>query len=123
MGVRIDAYRNLNDDCISIKSREAKNRGLVIDHVDCAYVKNAEFIVQPSGRERVLEEGKKNVHAFVRGVLCESINTRDETSVAVTYNPKKYSNFVTRDGKRAVVSAEIATVTTDGVKAYGLEMK
>jgi hypothetical protein len=119
MAVRVDAYRNLNDDCISLRSREPDTRGRVIDHVDTAVIRDVEFIVQPAGRRRVLDEERKNVHAFVRGYTTDRPR-HAASGIRVTYNPYKYASFVTVDNERPVVSADVAVVTTEGVTAYGV---
>ena len=47
------------------------------------------------GREKVLREKRKNVHAFVKGYLqdAENVDT-DRPATQVTYNPYKYETFV-----------------------------
>jgi hypothetical protein len=71
------------------------------------------FAVSQAGRERVLREGRKNVHAFVVGTLE---TPRPIDGVAVAYNPRRAPGFVTPDG--AVITAtKLATVTTSGVTA------
>lgn len=60
---------------------------------------NAEFVVQPAGRERVRAEGKKNVHAFVRGSLLTDGSDYNVPYGAfrVVYNPYKYDSFMKED--------------------------
>jgi hypothetical protein len=41
----------------------------VIKKVTQAYLTNALFVVRKSGQKRVREEGRKNVHAFVNGII------------------------------------------------------
>jgi hypothetical protein len=66
-------------------------------------VTNAQFVVQPAGRKRVLRERKKNVHAFVRGELAvfssegiegEWAGQRPRQWEAVTYNPYQDESFM-----------------------------
>lgn len=113
-----DVYRNLNRECLSIRSRVSDTYGRVIAHVEQAFVKNPEFVVQPAGRERVREENRKNVHAFVRGVWTPTADelVPDDTH-SLTYNPYEHDSFVTRGDERAVVSADRAVVTPGGVEA------
>jgi hypothetical protein len=119
--MRVDAYRNLNDDCISLRSREPDTRGTVVDHVDRAVIKSTEFVVQPAGRRRVVEEERKNAHAFVRGVLAEEPSVSRDDGVAITYDPYEYSSFVTKAHEQAVATAALAVVTTAGVEGYGVQ--
>ena len=62
---RIRAYYNLHKKCFSVQDYKT---GLVIEHTDKLFVTNAMFVVRKSGNERVKQEGKKNVHAFVNGI-------------------------------------------------------
>lgn len=43
------------------------------------------------GRERVLKEKVKNIHAYVDGTICKPSKRYRE---AFTYNPYKYDSFV-----------------------------
>lgn len=119
--MRVDAYRNLQDECISVKSREPETRGQVIDHADEVVIKDAQFVVQPAGRRRVLEEERKNVHAFVRGVRADDTPQPSAGGIEVTYNPYEYDSFVQRADESAVSSAELAVVSPSGVLAFNVE--
>lgn len=121
--MRVDVYRNLNEDCISVRSREPDTRGQVVDHVEEVFVKNVEFVVQPSGRKRVLEEERKNVHAFVRGIRCDDFRPLIDFPTQVTYNPYDYASFVERADGTPVETATHAVVSTNGVEAYGVKEK
>ena len=60
-------------------------------------IENPEYVVREKGRQKVLEEGRKNVHAFVRGTLSDiDIFNQECLSMPkeVTYNPYKYDSFV-----------------------------
>lgn len=63
------------------------------------YLTNAKFKVNETGRQKVLKEKRKNVHAFIEGELKPySKHDRDwirgELGFNVTYNPYKYNSFV-----------------------------
>jgi hypothetical protein len=88
-------YFNLHKHCYSVRYK-----GKVILHttkIDCTGVT---FSVSQKGRERVLKEKRKNVHAFI---VAESIDTacinrfNTDLDCMVKYNPYKYSSFVTAD--------------------------
>lgn len=64
--MQVDVYRNLHKNIWSIRDRQT---GKVIDHQQVVHILDAKFVVQPSGRAKVLREGRKNVHAFVRGTF------------------------------------------------------
>jgi len=57
-------------------------------------LKNVSFVVGQKGRERVLREKRKNVHAVVRGELINFESKSTDGLQRVTYNPYKNSSFV-----------------------------
>lgn len=116
--MKVDVYRNLNDDCISVRSRESEDYGAVVSHEQKVHISDAVFVVQQSGRQRVIESGQKNVHAFVRGKWDES--EKVICGEPVTYNPYEYGHFVHEETEQPVASAELVAVTTGGVSANGL---
>jgi hypothetical protein len=61
---RVKVYFNLNLDCLSVIDAET---GLLYCHAHRVEIHNAKFRVQPAGRERVLREKRKNVHAYIIG--------------------------------------------------------
>lgn len=93
IGERVYVYRNLHQDCWSVRS---KKTGRVLAHCINLSVKDATFKVSEAGRQRVLREKRKNVHAGVEGVVCED---HGPVGRPVTYNPYKAPTFVwKRDG-------------------------
>ena len=68
--------------------------GRVVDHRSRLCMRNVVFKVSEAGRQRVLSEKRKNVHALVVGEIVESCTAGDE----VKYNPYRNSTFVTLDG-------------------------
>lgn len=66
---RVDVYRNLNDDSLTVLLREpdSASYGRKVGSADRILIDEPEFVVQDAGRERVRDEEQKNVHAFVRG--------------------------------------------------------
>ena len=62
--MRVEVYFNLHKHVFSVRSARS---GRVILHTDRVHIRNPEFVVRQGGRQRVLKERKKNVHAFVRG--------------------------------------------------------
>ena len=64
------------------------------------FLKDVKFAVQPAGREKVRREGKKNVHAFIRGTYLAPSTFPHTTSEFkakctewVTYNPYQNDHF------------------------------
>lgn len=99
-GQKVKVYKNLHNGLWSIKDYAT---GLVLGHVEEVRLTNATFYVSEKGRQRVIKEQSKNVHAFVIGHLTE-IQFYD-LDVEVTYNPYKYDSFVTRNGNQPVNEA------------------
>lgn len=92
--MRVEIYRNLTKDCWSIR-----HRGKVVGHAKSVVIHNPEFVVSAAGRERVLRERRKNVHAVVRGELVSFDEaTTLEPVTSVTYNPYYHEKF-TSDGR------------------------
>ena len=96
-GDRIEVYRNLHKDCFSIR----KN-GRVVKYIynnDKLHMSDVKFAVQPAGRAKVLREGRKNVHAFVRGIYAGGPTEYGEGQAAwqsvAHYNPYKHGYFFT----------------------------
>lgn len=92
---QVKIYKNLHNGLFSVMQN-----GLVVAHVESFVMNNVSFKVNESGRQRVLKEKKKNVHAFIVGtlqnvnnVLIESLNNIS----AISYNPYKSSNFYFKD--------------------------
>ena len=69
--MRVQVYRNLNNGLISIQDLST---GLVLGHASAVDLQRATFIVREAGRQQVLKEKRKNVHAFVRGKVVDVLN-------------------------------------------------
>jgi hypothetical protein len=87
---------------------------------------NPQFIVSQAGRQRVLAEKRKNVHAFVRGFVEFSLakvlgehnltNCLDELGwKRVKYNPYKFSSFVLADSEQPISSAASAIIINKNI--------
>ena len=95
--MRVEVYWNLHKHLFSVRALEGPNKGRVISHSHGITLTDVKFAVQPAGRERVRREGKKNVHAFVRGRIANSgfEDCREDFSdEKITYNPYIYDTFV-----------------------------
>ena len=87
--IPVKVYFNLHKRCWSVMQ---KNK--VRFHTDYIVLENCTFEVSLKGREKVLREKRKNVHAFVVGHM---VPTRKLDHVydmeVVTYNPYVSSSF------------------------------
>lgn len=86
-------YYNLHKRVWSLRER-----GRVVAHAPTLYIAGRCKVSQ-AGRERVLREGRKNVHAGIVGeVLSVGPAVEDATTLReCTYNPYKFTSFVYKD--------------------------
>jgi len=123
--MKVFIYFNLHRKCFSVKALEGAKKGLVVAHVSDAIVYNPTFKVSEAGRQRVLRERKKNVHAGVVGQWFEGeFNAKrcaelmEYTGRAVTYNPYRFDSFVYKNTETPINDQpRVAALHSDGVKA------
>ena len=95
--MKVDVYWNLHKNTYSVR-----HKGKVVSHVPCIRLANVQWIVQPAGRQRVLRDRRKNVHAFARGtwltnddIIRHLNDSRALTKpVHVMYDPYRFKTFV-----------------------------
>ena len=115
--MRVEAYWNLHLNCISF--RETR-RGGKVQHAESLQLENVTFSVQPAGREKVRREGRKNVHAFVRGEVVsvgQGCPPRGEW-VKVTYNPYKFDSFVIAETGEPIHQARAVVIEDKRIYAW-----
>lgn len=108
-GKKVKVYFNLHKKLYSIQ-----HEGKVIAHAKHVAVDNPTFKVSEAGRQRVLKEGQKNVHAFVVGHLDgHHSDFATEGKTRVSYNPRKGSHFVESGTANPIASAKHATMSIE----------
>jgi hypothetical protein len=139
--MKVFVYFNLHRKVFSIKALEGPSKGRVIGHAHTVALRDVTAKVSQAGRERVLREQKKNVHAGMVGELdatrgndyyslttpldhwaqvsadmtdALAIDLKAGDGVAVTYNPYKYDSFVTVEGERAITGADYVVLSVKG---------
>jgi len=124
-GRRVFVYKNLHENCWSVRDKES---GHVVAHADRVELSQVQLKVGAAGRERVLREQSKNVHAGLEGNLqtlqlkgfpgqryTHGQATADaKAPELVTYNPYKYSSFVIKADETPVFQANRAVLENDG---------
>lgn len=85
---RVRVYKNLHKDCWSVW------QGRVLFYTQEIHLRDVVFLVLESGRQRVLKEKRKNVHAFVCGFLTQGLDIGE----VVRYNPYINPFFFTEQG-------------------------
>ena len=78
-GTWVEVYWNLHKLCWSVR-----RQGKVIAHADYVSLRDCKLVVQPAGRQKVLAEKCKNVHAFVRGFWVDPDERFAESSEDVS---------------------------------------
>jgi hypothetical protein len=117
-GQKVFVYKNLHKGCWSVKDVKS---GLVLAHCEEIELENATFKVSEAGRQRVLREGRKNVHAGVVGYYTgNSFELQDimKGMNMVTYNPHKFDSFRVKFlEQQKVESSPVVRMTSTAVFA------
>lgn len=85
-------YRNLRTGGFSVRYR-----GRVIDRLNIFTAMNVEFKVNELGRQRVIKEKQKNVHAFVVAGRYKGLINKEyalDKLIKITYNPYTDAQFM-----------------------------
>ncbi len=125
----VRVYRNLHKNCLSVKQD-----GIVRCHADSVFLGDCRFIVSEAGQKRVRDEGRKNVHAFVEGVLVDARETDNYVDghlsdqeiewghsrwIDLYYNPYKVDGFTNKQTGSVVSWAKFVEID-DEIRAFGL---
>ena len=92
--MRVFVYFNLHKLLWSVRALEGPNKGRVIEHAREVFLTDCQFKVSEAGRQRVIRERQKNVHAGVVGQLGGARPASAPQGERVTYNPYKLATFV-----------------------------
>lgn len=114
--MRVEVYRNLQRGKLSVRGVRAR----VLSYEDLVFLRDVQLVVGQKGRERVLREKQKNVHAFARGDWCDLDDPTFERWaewMPVTYDPYVAGHFYPKDlgPKSEVRSVWRAAVTIEGL--------
>ena len=85
--------------------------GLVVGHMPHLSLKDAKFIVRQGGYRQFVKTGRKNVHAFVRGMMVPYVWTGTETHIK--YDPRLEPQFIAED--EPVTHAALVTFNETGL--------
>jgi hypothetical protein len=110
-GEKVFVYKNLHKKCFSVKLVKT---GRVIAHVNEIILRDAVFKVSEAGRQRVIREKRKNVHAGVVGIVAD-IKILCQLK-GVTYNPYKNGSFIFRHDESPIYNAQVVHIDTNGIK-------
>ena len=106
VGKKVMCYYDLHKRTFSVTYK-----GLVMLKADYLRLSDVEFRVRQGGKQKVRDEQRKNVHAFVIGYLddycgfpCDDI-PNPESNEVVTYNPYKHDSFVVKSTDEPIYRA------------------
>ncbi len=109
---KVFVYKNLHKDCWSIKQD-----GLVKAHTEEVRMWDCAFQVNAKGRQKVLDEQRKNVHAGIKGYISTTEWETLDSATEVTYNPYKYDSFVDKATELPIYSSQFTKLTQHKVVA------
>src|SRR6185437_15281037 len=99
--VDVEVYRNLNRRVWSV--RDPRSR-LVLGYAESIELRDVTCVVHETQRQRALREGRRNVHAHVRGTLVAVARPLDVRGWhRVGYNPFRAGYFVSAGFPRAAI--------------------
>jgi hypothetical protein len=104
-GLKVKVYFNLHNRLFSIVHDRR-----VVAHIPEVKLTDVKFKVSESGRQRVLAQERKNVHAFVEGIFDHQPHGLEMLGQGVTYNPYKYETFVRTYDKSPILTAKAAVL-------------
>lgn len=112
---KVECYFNSHKKLVSVRKR-----GKVIAHAAGVVLKNPDFVVQEGGRQRVIREERKNVHAYVRGKLITELDDQlcqdlygmmdDAGYRRARYSPYEKPFFYDAITKSAIYTASYAII-------------
>lgn len=91
---KVFVYYNLHKHCFSVKALQGVNKGRVVAHTSQITLDNGLPRVSEAGRQRVITEGRKNVHAGIVGNVRGFDLLDSPKGCPITYNPFKHNTFV-----------------------------
>jgi hypothetical protein len=125
-GRKVWVYRNLKYGRNSAPLYSVVCNGKVVRRVHRILLTDCRFVVRERGRQMVLQQKTKNVHAFVVGYDAGTAgaygidkNGKD-LPVRVIYNPYNDANFMAIGGptlKRAISGAGVVLLNKNGISA------
>jgi hypothetical protein len=133
--MRVFVYFNLHKKCFSIKALEGDRKGRVVAHSNTVLLEGCKLMVSEAGRQRVLREKRKNVHAGVSGTWINYCTNRANNAFdfismigrQVTYNPYKYDSFVIKATEQSVDKADVVGMKVfadaEGIKRGAIYMR
>jgi len=115
----IQVYRNLHKKGVWYS---IKQNGLVVAHSTALCIREPEFVINSYGKQKAIETGIRNVHAFIIGYYETSgmgtTAKKNDLPIKIKYNPFKSFGFYHEFGNqiKEVKKARFGIANNEGVK-------
>lgn len=120
--MKVRVYYNLRLKCLSVQAMVGRS-WKVVRHTQHISLENVTFKVSEKGRQRVIKNKRKNVHAYICGTfICDDTIKRtvqNEWMDLISYNPYKLEKF--HDGEKYVDKAD--RVFVKGRSVYAINAR
>ena len=113
-GLETKVHVNLNNGLMSLTQKVGKSY-LVVGHTDNLVLEYPRFYVSDAGRNRVIKEQSKNVHAWAIGRLLSPNLTNLPPLQEIFYCPYTQSHFTWKESREAIITADLFVVIDNQV--------
>lgn len=114
IGQEVRVYRNLNNGKISLQTKQHKG-WIVAGHITDCILKSVNFHVSESGRQRVIAQSTKNVHAWGQGTLIAQFDATVAAPISLAYNPYVNATFVDQASQQSICRCRYLVVRDNAV--------
>ena len=113
---KVEIYFNLHK-----KTWSVRQGGKVILHTNFIQIREPQYVVRQTGKEKVRREKRKNVHAFIKGTIEPEPNINGLTIYKqynpITYNPYLHNSFICKGNQEPIHNADKVYLDSD-LKAW-----
>jgi len=105
-------YRNLHKGNFSIQSYLKEKKGYrVTDRAERVLLENCKFRIYENGRQKVIKEQRKNVHAYIESESYKKFSKDIDTSKLreIYYNPYDHDSFIYKGTGQSIESGPMIT--------------
>jgi hypothetical protein len=113
---KVRIYRNLHKKLYSVQEK-VDGRWKVVEHTNNINLINVTFKVSEAGRQRVIKEKRKNVHAAMIGERFPFIPKSFVYRYEVSYNPYKSPYFMVKSEDKPLDKARYVQIVDGKVIA------
>ena len=93
IGQQVRVFFNLHKKMLSVQTKQ-NGQWKLAGHAEDVYLNNVTFKVSEAGRQRVIKNKRKNVHAFIIGEITNGFKSLDlDPFLCVRYNPYEMDKF------------------------------